>query len=176
METGLRADEVSHLNVDDVDLDAGVIVVHRGKGRKERLLGIADIESPDDGGEAVRRLRMYLVERDRRPKIVHQRALWIGIRGRRMTPSSLRNTLATLCEEAGCQRSLPVHAFRRGWFTAAYREDPRDLPILSARMGWSKSAESRMAAVYTRGASLDLAVAPRRLVSRVCLVQRARDR
>lgn len=176
METGLRADEVSHLNVDDVDLDAGVIMVRRGKGRKERLLGIADIDSPDDGGEAVRRLRVYLNERARRPKIVHQRAFWIGIRGRRMSPASIRTTLATLCEEAGCARNLPVHAFRRGWFTEAYREDPRELPILSARMGWSRSAESRMAAVYTRGASLDLAVAPRRLVSRVCLVQEARNR
>ena len=93
-----------------------------------------------------------------------------------MRPSTIRATLAALCEEAELPRNLPVHAFRRGWFSVAYREDPRDLPILAARMGWSKSAESRMAAVYTRGASLDLAVMPRRLVSRLCVVEKARER
>jgi integrase/recombinase XerC len=176
IETGLRANEVSHLDVADVDLELGILRVRQGKGRKERLIGIADVDSPDDGGETVRRLRVYLEERAKRGGIVHPRALWIGVRGRRMRPGSIRSTLAALCEEASLPHNLPVHAFRRGYFSAAYREDPRDLPVLAARMGWSRSAESRMAAVYTRGASLDLAVMPRRLVSRVCTVEKARDR
>jgi integrase len=176
METGLRANEVSHLDVDDVDLDNGVLSVRQAKGRKQRLVGIADVDAPEDGGETVRRLRVYMNERARHPNIVHGRALWIGVRGRRMRPGSIRSTLAALCEEASLPHNLPVHAFRRGWFTAAYREDPRDLPILAARMGWSRSTESRMAAVYTRGASLELAIMPRRLVTRVCTVEKARER
>jgi hypothetical protein len=42
-------------------------------------------------------------------------------------------------------------------FTENYHADPSALPILAARMGWSAGADSNMAAVYTRGAEVDLA-------------------
>jgi hypothetical protein len=47
-----------------------------------------------------------------------------------------------------------VHAFRRGHFTLAYLADPRELPLLVARMGWSEQSHN-MLNVYTHGAMLD---------------------
>lgn len=171
-ETGLRALEASRLNLADVDLERGAVDVQEGKGRQPRRLGIAD---PDpaaiDGGETIRRLRSYLLERQRRPS-AHLPALWLGVRGKRASPATLRTILRELCAEAGVV-NLPVHAFRRGWFTAAYRSEPRDLPILAARMGWSDHG-TQMAAVYTRGALMDFAALPRPLVSRICYVRDAR--
>jgi integrase/recombinase XerD len=174
-ETGLRASEASRLNVADVDLNTGEVRIHQAKSRKARRLGISD---PDDetgcGGETVRRLRAYLVERAKQPETgLRQRALWLGARGKRLSPASMRVILRDLCAEAGMS-NLPVHAFRRGWFTVAYRSEPRDLPILAARMGWSQHS-TRMVAVYTRGAMLDLAAMPRPLVSRTCYARQGRE-
>jgi integrase/recombinase XerD len=164
-ETGLRAIEVSRLNLTDIDLERGVVLVREGKGRKPRALGIADPADLATGGETVCRLRAYLEERSRRPGRRSSRALWLGARGQRVSPGSLRSILRRLCEEAELPDNLPVHAFRRGWFTEAYQADPRALPILCARMGWSDRSQ-HMAAVYTRGALLDLASRPRPLITR----------
>jgi site-specific recombinase XerC len=173
-ETGLRAFEASRLDVQDIDLKHGVVNVRQGKGCKSRRIGITD---PDqyDGGETLRRLRAYLQQRAHRPGASRQRALWLGVKGGRMSPRSIRAALGSLCADAGTDR-LPVHAFRRGHFTVAYTEDPQDLPVLAARMGWSQGASSRMAAVYTRGALLDLAALPRRPITSLCLIRQARDR
>ncbi len=166
METGLRAEEMSRLDVGDVDLVRGVVLVRDGKGRKPRALGIADVEAPTDGGETVDRLRAYLKERSRCTAAPgSRRALWLGARGQRLSPGSLRTILRRLCEEAGEPHNLPVHAFRRGWFTAAYLADPRELPVLCARMGWSEHSQ-QMISVYTRGALMDLASRPRPLITR----------
>jgi site-specific recombinase XerC len=164
-ETGLRSIEASRLDVGDVDLKRGVLTVREGKGRKPRQLGIADPDSPADGGETMRRLRAYLAERSKRPSARKERALWLGQRGRRMSPAALREVLRRLCEEAELPQNLPVHAFRRGWFTLAYQADPRELPVLAARMGWSEHSQA-MVSVYTHGAIVELSSRPRRLVTR----------
>lgn len=172
IETGMRAAEVARLNVADVDLTTGEVRINQAKARKARRLGILDPDDEaGDGGITVRQLRAYLAERPQKLRRTKQQALWIGPRGGRLSTSSLRAILRTLCEEAGTV-NLPVHAFRRGWFTAAYRSEPRDLPILAARMGWSPN-DTRMVAVYTRGAMLDFAALPRPLVTR-CIVRESR--
>jgi integrase len=175
-ETGLRSSEASRLDVADLDLQRGTVLVRSGKGSKDRRLSIVDPEDElGDGGETMRRLRVYLEERSAWPRIGHgQRALWVGGRGARMCTDTLRSALQRLCDEAGLS-SRPPHAFRRGWFTAAYRAEPRDLPILAARMGWSARSQ-QMVAVYTRGAILEFAAEPRPLISRACLIRQARDR
>lgn len=172
METGLRALEVSRMDVDDLDLETGEVQIREGKGRKPRLLGIWDPQA-EDGGETIRRLRIYIALRAKRKGANRQRALWLGTRGGRMSPESLRTALYRLCEEAELGENKPPHAYRRGWFTAAYNDNPRDLPVLSARMGWSDRSQ-HMVAVYTRGALMEIAAAPRPLVTRTCFVREAR--
>lgn len=160
-DTGLRAFEVSRMNVADVDLDRGIVVVQQGKGRKPRVLSILD---PNEaaGGPTIAALNAYVRERAARLKHLRRTsdALWIGFRGTRLSPGLLRDALRQLCLEAGLDTNRPPHAFRRGWFTASYQSAPSDLPVLAARMGWSDKSQN-MIAVYTRGAELDLAAEPR---------------
>lgn len=157
-DTGLRASECCNLNVEDLDLEEGVVTVHRGKGDKPRMLSIRDDDPHErEGGPTMRALRDYLgymaqtFGRSRR-----QRALWVTRTGARITTSGLRRVLATLCEAAGIDGNRPPHAFRRGYFSAEYRDRPTSLPVLKQRMGWSPKSH-HMVEVYTRGAEIDLA-------------------
>jgi site-specific recombinase XerD len=162
MDTGLRAFEVSRLDIGDVDLKRGVLTV-RGKGSKDRALGICDAADAE-GGPALRALRAYLQVRKQfleRHQQTSEPALWLGWQRRqRMSPDALRDVLQRLCEEAGIQGNRPVHAFRRGYFTESYRRDPRDLAVLIARMGWSTRSQE-LIDTYTRGATLTFAEEPR---------------
>ena len=155
-DTGLRAAEFCALNVGDVDFEEGTVFVHRGKGGKDRVLSIADSDPREvDGGLTLRALRTYLFHREERGLVEHQ-ALWLSSRGYRLQPDGLRTMLSQLCDEAGLDGNRPPHAFRRGWFTESYKQEPMALPVLVARMGWSGRNEE-MVRTYTRGADLDLA-------------------
>lgn len=153
-DTGLRAAEISRLNVEDLDLQAGTIGVW-GKGDKPRVLPIYDA-SERDGGATLRVLRDYLAACDQTfGPHRRQRALWLTRRGNRLSPDALRDDLAKLCDEAGIDGNRPPHAFRRGYFSEEYRSRPTALPVVSARMGWSPRSH-HMVDVYTRGAEIDL--------------------
>ena len=157
-DTGLRAAELCALNVEDLDLEQGVVNVQRGKGAKPRALNITDPDpSERDGGPTMRALRDYLEHRNQTfGRTSRQRALWLTRRGRRLTPDQLRKELLVLCGEAGIDGNRPPHAFRRGYFSAEYRTRPTSLPVLRARMGWSPKSHS-MVEIYARGAEIDLA-------------------
>lgn len=156
-DTGLRAAEMSALDVTDINLAEGTLLVRRGKFKKDRELSLIDPGAPD-GGLTLHTLRSYLAWRTTLPRARDQVALWISAnRGCRLAREDLRRMLNRLCSQAGITGNRPPHAFRRATFTQAYHADPSRLPILAARMGWSAGADSNMAAVYTRGAAVDLA-------------------
>ena len=106
---GLRVGEIVSLRQEDLNLDAGRVLV-RGKGDKERIVPI--------GEKAVKALRVY-VERGR-PSLVRgkmQRALFLSVRGNPLTtqavwlmvksvnshasPHKLRHSMATHMVEHG---------------------------------------------------------------------------
>lgn len=165
-DTGLRAEEVSRLDDVDVDLDRGIVVVREGKGRKPRLLCILDRDSAD-GGPTVQALSAYRAARTNLQawSRVRSPAFWIGTRGARLSPNALRKILKQLCKEAEIDENRMPHAFRRSWFTESYKSDPRDLPVLRARMGWARSSE-QLVGVYTRGAEMEFSAEPRPSLSR----------
>ena len=74
LDTGARAKEFLHINLEDVDLATGAVMIRQGKGRKPRMVFL--------GRKTIRAIRGYLRHRhDNNP------ALWVSTHGERMTYS-----------------------------------------------------------------------------------------
>lgn len=102
LDTGLRASEFVSLNVGDVDVKTGAILVRRGKGRKERVVFL--------GAKSRRALLKYL---SRRKESTPDSPLWpSSTSGERLTPHGLRLLLGRLGRRAGVKPCSP-HTFRR---------------------------------------------------------------
>jgi site-specific recombinase XerD len=108
LETGLRAGEVVSLEVGDVDLAQGSLLVRRGKGGKGRAVPI--------GPEASLALDRYLRLR-RSHRLAASADLWLGDRGKRFSYDALHKTLRERADAAGLV-GFPPHKLRR---TAAHR-------------------------------------------------------
>jgi site-specific recombinase XerD len=66
LDTDARAKEFLNINLEDVDLATGAVMIRPGKGRKPRMVFL--------GGKAIRAIRRYLrYRRDNHP------ALWVSI-------------------------------------------------------------------------------------------------
>ena len=77
LDTGARAKEFLNINLEDVELATGSVLIRQGKGRKPRMVFL--------GRKTIRAIRAYLrSRRDNNP------ALWVSIHGDRMTYSALR--------------------------------------------------------------------------------------
>ena len=99
--TGLRINEVLALDVSDVDLEAGILTVQRGKFGKARLLPIS---------ESTRiQLATYAKERDRLlgacPK-----SFFVTDRGKRPSDSNARYSFVVVCQRIGLR---PARRFDR---------------------------------------------------------------
>ena len=109
--TGCRISEVTSLNRNDVDLDAGECIV-LGKGNKERTVFLDDV--------AVLTLREYLSSRSDSSE-----ALFVGKRGERLQNGGVRAMLKHL-EKVSHVDNVHPHRFRR---TAVTRLLNRGMPI-----------------------------------------------
>jgi integrase/recombinase XerD len=106
---GLRASEAIDLQVQDVDLDTGVLRA-RGKGAKERLVPV--------GREAIAAVRAYL---DRgRPKFVgngQERHLFVNQRGDGLTRQGLYKIVQRHARAAGLDGKMSPHTLRHTFAT-----------------------------------------------------------
>jgi tyrosine recombinase XerC len=104
---GLRVGELHGLNLDDVDMRTGMVLV-RGKGKKERLVPA--------GRCAVDALRVYL--RTPCPQRRDPRALFLNqTGGTRLSARSIRRVVRRCAVEAGLDPSLSPHALRHSFAT-----------------------------------------------------------
>lgn len=111
LSTGCRISEMTGLNREDVDLDAGECIV-LGKGNKERTVFLDDV--------AVMTLREYLASRiDRQP------ALFLNHLTGRISPQLVREMLHDLGDSANVDNVHP-HRFRRTIITRLLN---RGMPI-----------------------------------------------
>jgi site-specific recombinase XerD len=108
VETGLRAGECVALTLDDVDLDAGIVTVKRGKGGKGRRVAF--------GPQTARALDRYLRLRRGHP-LADTPPLWLADNGRSFGYDGLRATLVYRAAQAGIKDFHP-HVLRH---TAAHR-------------------------------------------------------
>lgn len=107
---GARVSEVTGLDLDDLDLDQGVVRV-RGKGDKERILPL--------GRYATQALRAYLVRA--RPALAEKgkgtAALFLNQRGARLSRQSVWAVIQSAGERANLSVHLSPHTLRHSFAT-----------------------------------------------------------
>jgi integrase/recombinase XerD len=106
---GLRASEAIDLDVNDVDLEAGILRA-RGKGSKERLVPV--------GSAATRAVNAYLGRG--RPKLVGDRLearLFVNHRGTGLTRQGLYKIVQRHAETAGLADRMSPHTLRHTFAT-----------------------------------------------------------
>src|SRR5262245_35054412 len=107
--SGLRASETISLELDDVDLEHGLVRA-RGKGSKERLVPI--------GGKATAAVRVHL--RSGRPKLVRandERKMFLNFRGGPLTRQGLYKIVLRHAKSAGLGDRMSPHTLRHSFAT-----------------------------------------------------------
>lgn len=122
LDTGARAAEICGMDLEDIDLPKGSILIKQGKGRKPRMVFI--------GQTSRKAIRNYLRSRnDDSP------ALWVTDEGTRLKYFGLRMIIKRLSDKAGI-KSPPLHSFRRQFALTMLREGV-DIFSLQRLMGHS---------------------------------------
>jgi site-specific recombinase XerD len=138
--TGLRAEELTTLDVGDADFDAEELRVH-GKGGKERVVPI--------GEQAWRNLNAYL-ERGRpllaREGDTGERAIFLSKSGRRLSTADLRRRLRAWAQRAGMPPGATPHTLRHS-FATHLLEGGADLRTIQELLGHSTISTTQ---TYTR--------------------------
>ncbi len=102
LDTGLRASEFIKLNGEDINTSTGEVIVHQGKGGKDRTVFL--------GVKARKKLLRYYIE-FKRPAA--KQPVWCNLNtGERLTTSGLFQLLRRLGEQAGVE-NCTAHTFRR---------------------------------------------------------------
>lgn len=120
--SGLRLSELVGLNIADIDLPQGLVVV-LGKGNKQRMLPV--------GSKAVAAIQHWLTVRGQTQS--DDQALFIGVRGRRMSPQLVRERV----RQAGARdlgQHLHPHMLRHS-FASHILESSHDLRAVQELLG-----------------------------------------
>ena len=122
LDTGMRANELLSVNLEDIDLVTGDILVRSGKGRKSRYVFI---------GKLTRKAVRVYVRKRKDPS----NALWVSVDGSRLHYDTFRRMLERRANNAGVQRPT-AHSFRRAFALNMLRSGV-DIYSLAKLMGHS---------------------------------------
>jgi integrase/recombinase XerC len=103
--SGLRVGELVGLNLNQLDLDLGIVKV-MGKGRKERIVPV--------GTKAVEALKAYLKERD---ILKGEEPLFVSPSGGRLTTRSVGRLIKKYTKNSGIFRKVSPHSLRHTFAT-----------------------------------------------------------
>ena len=140
--TGLRASELSALNITDIDFTDGLIHIYGGKGGRDRCAVLTEASASA--------IRDYLRFRQTSPD--DNPALWITCQGRRMNRHVIFKMIRRLARLAGVVTPSNPHAWRHGVATALLR---RGASIVAIQR-FLGHASLRTTQVYTHIAIGDL--------------------
>jgi site-specific recombinase XerD len=102
LDTGARAQEACNMNIKDIDMNTGAVMIRYGKGRKTRMVFM--------GRKTRRAMRSYLRMRyDQCP------VLFISKDGERLTYDGLRQLLERRSKRAKLGNKPKLHSFRRAF-------------------------------------------------------------
>ena len=123
LDTGARAREACNMNVKDLDLNTGAVMIRYGKGGKSRMVFI--------GRTTRRAMRGYLRQRhDSSP------ALFVSKDEERLTYDGLRQLLERRAKRAKLSNKPKLHGFRRAFALNMLRSGV-DIFVLQRLMGHS---------------------------------------
>ncbi|WP_432879393.1 site-specific tyrosine recombinase XerD [Kribbella sp. CA-245084] len=108
--TGARISEAVGLDVDDIDLEAGAVLL-RGKGSKERVVPVGSFARDALSAYQVRG-RPELVSRGR-----GNHALFLNARGGRLSRQSAWTVLRRAAQRAGISKEISPHTLRHSYAT-----------------------------------------------------------
>jgi len=122
--SGLRLNELSSLNLTDIDIPDRQLIVVNGKGGKSRLLPI--------GSKAIQALQAWLKVRS----VVNQDeyALFTSAKGKRLGNRSIQLRLKQWCKNKGIPESVHPHMLRHS-FATHLLETSRDLRAVQELLG-----------------------------------------
>lgn len=131
---GFRVSELTGLDVDDVDRAQGQALV-TGKGRKERVVPV--------GSKALAALDAWLAVRPRLlPKGRVQPALFVGVRGTRLTVRQIARILDQAVARVALARRVHPHALRHT-FATHLLEGGADLRDIQELLGHARLATTQ---------------------------------
>lgn len=151
LDTGARASEALNVDLDDVDMVSGAVVIRRGKGGKTRTTFL--------GQKARKAVRKYIsTRRDEHP------ALFVTMHGEttRLNYSGLLALVGRRAAQAGIEPP-EIHSFRRAYAINMLRAGV-DVYSLQSLMGHSdlqvlrrylKQTDSDLAAAHRKGSPVD---------------------
>jgi site-specific recombinase XerD len=143
--TGVRLSECVRLELTDVDLGEGTLLVRSGKGRKDRLLPLP--------ARAATALDLYL--RDGRPRLVRgapEPGLFVSRDGRRLKPVSVQFVVWWHAKRAGIRTRISPHMLRHACATHLLRGGA-DVRHIQELLGHERLETTE---VYTRVEIADL--------------------
>jgi integrase/recombinase XerD len=134
---GLRVSELAALRIRDVDANRGMILVHNGKGRKDRYTILAD--------RTKRLLETYLD--------LYKPKLWLfeGREGAHLSTRSIQEAFYRAKEAAGIAKDVSIHSLRHS-FATHLLEDGTDIRYIQELLG---HANSKTTQIYTHIAKKD---------------------
>jgi len=136
--TGIRLQECLRLQLPDLDLAQGLLLIRNGKGRKDRVVPVP--------ARAAAALDLYL--RDGRPRLLRDsrvRELFLSFRGRGLSPSALSVAMRAYARRAGIAGPVSPHTLRHTCATHLLQggADIRHVQVLSATATWTPPPSTR---------------------------------
>ncbi|HOU00030.1 MAG TPA: tyrosine-type recombinase/integrase [Anaerolineaceae bacterium] len=146
LETGVRAQELLNINIEDIDITYSSILIRQGKGRKPRTVFM--------GSSARRQLKRYLkiLNRDKG-------ALFINKEGDRLKYGGLREVIRRVSLRAGLPEQ-GIHGFRRTFALEQLRRGV-DIYTISRLMGHTSL---QVLSRYLKQTTSDLQVSYRSII------------
>lgn len=142
---GIRASELCHLDLTDVDLQQRQMLIRDGKGGRDRQVPI----SP----QSAEFVEGYILNvREKLDRGVEPQALILGKTGIRLIPTTLNITVQRIARKAGIERKINPHLWRHTCATHLTREGA-GLRYVQEFLGHS---DPRTTMVYTHIAITDL--------------------
>jgi integrase/recombinase XerC len=146
---GIRNSELTGINIDDMHLRQGVILV-RGKGKKQRLVPFGD--------SVQAALREYLPLRIKtleQHKCTGESALLINLRGTRLTTRSVGRIVKSIAVAGGLPREVHPHTLRHAFGTHML-EEGADLRAIQELLGHERLSTTQRYTQLTTNQVLDV--------------------